>query len=609
MKKPWSVTTTVRNPHRIKEFLSTLQYLDNKKWNKSIQEKYQVLLIKNRYYGFGSTQFYKGLTDKQIKLIDSSNKKISCKQAAEIFEAKNYNDPPHRGRESINPLKKFGLATTNKDIVKITEQGKLLLQENGDLGDTLFKSFMKWQIPNPSSREYPANSHYNIKPFIGTIHLIRQVNLKEKSSGSKPTGISQKEFSVFVPTLIHYQDIDEYAEKIISIRNKQRGKNRKQQTEIFHDSTHEFISKFLNTSDTKKINKCRSNLKDYGDNALRYFRLTRFITIRGGGYRIDLEPRRSIEINSILGYDNAQSKEFASADDYIEYMVNIAEPKLPWDTIAKHIQIAEEITSDIQVLEKSLGKSSADMKEISEIKDSEIKEYIEFLRDYRRELQDIDNYNNSQSTEQIEECIKLLENIYEHDDRPILLEKFSTIGLNAMNDAIKIHPNYPVGDDNEPTFTAAGNRPDIECFYKTFNAICEVTMMNGSNQWYHESQPVMRHLADFEKKHGKKETYALFIAPSIHRDTINTFWSAIKYEYESKPRKIIPLTIKQFISILKMLLKLKDLNIFLKHSDISNLYNQIISATANYEEAGKWAGSIDSIIKEWKDSLLSQNKK
>ena len=118
-----------------------------------------------------------------------------------------------------------------------------------------------------------------------------------------------------------------------------------------------------------------------------------------------------------------------------------------------------------------------------------------------------------------------------------MLEKLSSLGLHALNDALKIQPNYPVGDDNEPTFTAPANTPDIECFYQSFNAICEVTMLTGRDQWYNEGQPVMRHLRDFENKHQDKDSYCLFIAPKMHRDTINTFWTAIKYEYEGRTQK------------------------------------------------------------------------
>lgn len=69
-----------------------------------------------------------------------------------------------------------------------------------------------------------------------------------------------------------------------------------------------------------------NNLWDYGDNAIRYFRLTRYIYIRGGGFNIDLEPRRMIEIESILSSDNASPSTFATAEDYINYLADLNQP-------------------------------------------------------------------------------------------------------------------------------------------------------------------------------------------------------------------------------------------------------------------------------------------
>jgi hypothetical protein len=48
-------------------------------------------------------------------------------------------------------------------------------------------------------------------------------------------------------------------------------------------------------------------------------RLTRYIYIRGGGYYVDLEPRRMVEINAILEQDNGAAKEF-SLDEYKQYI-------------------------------------------------------------------------------------------------------------------------------------------------------------------------------------------------------------------------------------------------------------------------------------------------
>lgn len=52
MLKAWSITTTVRNPERLRDFLVALKPLENQSWDNVNQENYQKLLIKNRLYGF-----------------------------------------------------------------------------------------------------------------------------------------------------------------------------------------------------------------------------------------------------------------------------------------------------------------------------------------------------------------------------------------------------------------------------------------------------------------------------------------------------------------------------------------------------------------------------
>jgi len=178
MKKPWSITTTLRNPERLRDFLIVLKQLENCKWDLESQRKYQILLIKERVYGYGSNQFYNGLSQEQIDLIDDQTKIITFEQAETIFNVKNYEDPSMRGRQSINPLKKFGLVVVKDEKICITSLGKLFLKDDFDLGEIFFKSFIKWQIPNPDSDDYKLEDGYNIEPFVGVLHLIQRVNEK-----------------------------------------------------------------------------------------------------------------------------------------------------------------------------------------------------------------------------------------------------------------------------------------------------------------------------------------------------------------------------------------------------------------------------------------------
>ncbi|PIX33576.1 MAG: AlwI family type II restriction endonuclease [Candidatus Infernicultor aquiphilus] len=603
MKKPWSITTTVRNPERLRNFLIVSKQLENYKWNSENQRKYQILLIKDRVYGYGKSQFYNGLSQEQIDLIDDQKKEISFEQAEEIFNAKNYKDPAMRGRQSINPLKKFGFVVIKDKKIFITSLGKLFLRDDFDLGEIFFRSFIKWQIPNLDSNDYKLEDGYDIKPFIGVLHLIQKVNEKSEKLEEKVKGISKEEFSLFCPTLVNYEDIDSCAEKIITLRGNLRGKTKQEQRIILDRYKKVFAKEFLGTANSIEIQKLLKNLKDYGDNAIRYFRLTRYIYIRGGGFYIDLEPRRSVEINALLDFDNAQSKTFGSKEEYLDYISDISKPKLPWETKEKLTEIAIKLLENIKSYEKEIVATPKTFLDYKKFDEDELKIFIDDLRHYRRELQDKQNHQKSQEIEQIKKYIEELENIFNADDKSILLEKLLSLGLNALNDALKIKPNYPVGDDNEPTFTAPANIPDIECFYENYNAICEVTMLTGRNQWYNEGQPVMRHLRDFENKYQDKKAYCLFVAPKLHRDTINTFWTAIKYEYEGQKQRIIPLSVNVFVELLKILVEIKQNGKFLRHNELFSLYDKILEASKNLSDSNEWIKNISNTITSWQKGL------
>ena len=600
MKKPWSVTTTMRSPERLVGFLKVLTELDNCIWNNETQERYQIKLIQHREYGYGSVQFYRGLPRNIVDLIDDTTKEIPYDIAETIFKSKHYEDPPMRGRQSMNPLKKLGFIAIKDGKIKITELGKKLVAGEIDLGDAFLRCFLKWQIPNPGNDDY-SGDEYNITPYIATLHLINAVNEREKARGSKEKGLSKREFALFIPTLINFMDIDEYAGKVLLFRDCQVGLDitgRKAARDVFRQK---FAEEFLGTGDPILTEKLLNNLQDYGDNAIRYFRLTRYFYIRGGGFFIDLEPRRAVEINSILGAYTGGATQFSDLDAYIDFITDYSQPRLPWETRDKKIEIAEGILSENYDYEEQLGLQITMRPSLETLGDDALTDIIIQLRLQRTGLQEQINRRKSQAEESLKEYISQLDNIFSYEDRPILLEKLTAFGLHALNDAISIKPNYPVGDDNEPTFTAPAGVPDIECYYADFNAICEVTMLTGRDQWYNEGQPVMRHLREFEKKTNaeNKSTYCLFIAPSIHRDTLNTFWTANKYEYEGEAQKIVPITISQFAKILKALLLLRQRGKPFSHTQIHSLYDTIIGALHTAARSDEWLAKSASCVEEW----------
>jgi hypothetical protein len=322
-----------------------------------------------------------------------------------------------------------------------------------------------------------------------------------------------------------------------------------------------------------------------------------------------LEPRRQIEIINLLKHDNAKSLDFPSEEAYLNYLADINQPELPWERESELIKIVEITQQEILQLSKELKNKSVAipfvaLKDYNKLNREELKGYIEQLRNYRRELNDTRIRYESQEIGNLEEYIRALSEIYKSDRRPVELERLVTLALNALNDALNIKPNYPVGDDNEPTFTAPANKPDIECFYDHFNSVCEVTMLTDKSQWYYEGQPVMRHVRDFEKQHAGKEVFCIFVAPRLHRDTVNTFWAAIKYEYEGSKQKIVPLTIGQLIELLEILLQIKKKGKQFKHTDLLRLYSKIIELTNSVGQSDVWLEKIPETINQWKEEFL-----
>ena len=608
MRKPWSITTTVRNPLRIKDFLSAAAELCGRPWNKDTQKEYQKLLIQKRLYGFDSVQFYNGLPAEITSLIDDTDAEIPMETIDEILRIKNYADFDMRGRQSMNPLTKFGFIRIDDDTknINLTDSGRELLDtDDNEIGKVLLRSFLKWQIPNPASRDYPKEDGYSGIPFVLALKLIARVNELEESRGNNGVGLQKREFALFATTLTNYNDIDSYASMVIELRDLQSGHDKQERKTIRDNYRLNFARDYLDTNDSSTIDKFLKNLNDYGDNAIRYFRLTNYIRIRGGGFYVDIEPSRSTEINALFESEWYKPKDFADKNTYLDYLCSDTEPRYPWETEEKLREIANTIQEDVVKLAREENEEVA-LDSFESYSAEDLKKTIEDLRKRRNDLRNKNDHDKAQPAEYIAECIEQFDGIYSNDEksRALMLEHLSTMGLHAFNDAIFVKPNYPIGDDNEPTSTAPGGVPDIECVYDSFGMVCEVTMLKNRSQWFNEGQPVMRHLRDFEESHNN--SYCLFIAPSIHTDTAETFYMANNFGYKGQKQKIAPITITQFVDMLRTLKQMREDNKAFHNSDMRELLDKIVEKSTSGNNSEEWMASIPQIVVDWQNSILSR---
>ena len=190
--------------------------------------------MQRKLYGINSSEFENTLTEKHLEWLRSE--KLTYEQAEEILNAKNYKGGiAMRGRQSFNPIEKMGLVYLNaeKKII-VTSFGNSLLAEDYDLGNIFFRSFIKWQYPNPDLNQYPLTEGYDVKPLIATFHLIKKVNNICAKSGIKAKGVSRTEFALFFTTLSNYKNIDSVSKKLIEFRKVYDNKKNMEKCQRIH---------------------------------------------------------------------------------------------------------------------------------------------------------------------------------------------------------------------------------------------------------------------------------------------------------------------------------------------------------------------------------------
>ena len=536
-KKPWSLSTTIRTPERILSFLNVLNEFNGSRYDTKFKIKFERELIQTRNY-------------RPIKLVPEIYQKLSkgimlSNSDATLVMKENPQKIGWEGRAEthLRVLQELGFFYINNDNkLIISETGKELIQTPKSISNIFLKVLLKWQYPT----FFRQSNQMNIVPFIATIHIVDALNKRWKELDQKPIGLSKKELGLFVLSTSDYHNINQTVDDIIKFR---QARYKQVKAEIF-------IKERIKKSYGRYTSKNKHTLLvDYPDNICRYFVLTKLFIYRGQRQYIDLSPLKKHEIDYIVHNLSPQPVIFHNREEEILYKIDINKPELPWE---HNLQEAKNIYINKLDLYNKISGSRVKKHDFNTSNQylSEIEQIESRLRLYQ--------LNQSKQTyfEEIPNCLEELENInsknskhtkYADIEPSLRLEYLVSKILIGLDCAVQIKPNYLTDDNGWPIYHAVGGVADIEGYYSQFDAIFEVTLLKNRDQQYkNETQPVMRHLREFEKKQAH-EAICMFIAPIIHRDTLNAFWSAVKYEYEGRPQKIIPLTIEQFIHLARQL--------------------------------------------------------
>lgn len=573
----WSMGTAVRNPSRIKDILNSAKKIEGTVWDAEGQCRLQIQLIADRHYQPTLSEsipvHYQNMlgADKEIKFEDAKN----------IFELKNYKDPAMRGRTSYKILEKIGLAFIKEGKLTISEIGEMLIEGKINIDEAVRINFLKQQLPNPLDNGF---SEYNSKPFINLLRLIKAVDKLNLEKGKKSNGISRDEFGIFALSLTNYNEVENVAKHLLQFRETLKSLPSREAKESYRQN---FILEYLSSFENPI-----KNIKEYSDNMVRYCRMTKYITLSGEEWyhHLKLNPIKMEEIDNILSLDDGSIKNIKELIEWQDFLGSYDSYLYPWET-------KENLAIYIKELNEDFDIDSVDKNDLLGLR-----RIVSDLENEKAKNADLDNRDKVSTTDEVLTLSEAYLNIRNSSaSAAFMLEKITPDFLNIFNISGIVHPNYSRDDEGNAKFTAPGGVADIDCHFDNFNYICEVTMLTHRSQYINEGEPVIRHLEQFSNKHSK-DTYCLFIAPSLHEDTIRHFFINTKYGMGNGPLKVVPVTISDVIRILSSvgagMLKGKTYS----EDDLLLFYKNVTDVT-NIDGDKEWRSHITHCLEDFIASL------
>lgn len=357
-------------------------------------------------------------------------------------------------------------------------------------GDKIQKIFlnalMKYQTNNPFRR----NANVNVP-----IPLLLNV-LKMLKDNGHDNGIHRKELA-FV-TCWNNNNHSELFDYIVSFREKY---GFRASDEVVYERCLELLK-----SNNRIRFKMSQIVKEGIDDLIRKLRITGAFSLRGMGRFVDINNLELDNVNYII-------------DNYTEFT--------PFDNEYEFYSFMGSLDSKIMEVK---------VIEFSDIDEIRIKALKNFSESYTTDFiyNELELLQKNKASK--DEFLKLI-------DSPTRLEFLTSIALMKKYPKYQIKANYAIDDEGNPTFTAKGGVADIEVYDMEMDSLVEVTLMKNRQQASNEIPAITRHLNEQRQKSNSKHVFSIFVAPSIHEDTI---YMCEFTKYRDK-LDIVPYTIVDFI--------------------------------------------------------------
>lgn len=542
-------TTSPRSPSKmIPEIKLLSEKFSGRKWDKNSQIEFMELLAQ--------TDFFEGGGSKKDKAFSARDRITRAPKSLGFINLKPYIELTAAGREFI-----FGKRPQ----------------------EIFLRQLLKFQIPSPYHVPTKAVKFF-VKPYLEIMRLIRDLH-----------GISFDELKIFGMTLTDYRNYDSVLEKIRSFRAT-GGRYEEKAYNALNDILKEIYSEEIAAGRTKTretadaslkkfLQTKRHNVRDYADACFRYLRYTELFAISQRNRSIEVYPDKVKDLDFILETVDRNPVFIRETESYKKNLFDSETPRLYSDDRANAIDSLMRISDYTK--NQLAAMSIVELKDlrdsiVSTRRDAKIKAEVAEIKSYALYTEIVDTYN------------EIISDGYY--DTPLMLE-YNTWRAMTMLDGGEIKGNFKFDDAGQPLSTAAGNMADIECDYGDFVLAVEVTMQRGSRQYESEGEPVARHFGQIKKRTGK-ETYCLFIAPTVNKACLAHFFALNKMEiaYYGGRTKIIPLDLEQFMKLVDNSYNYEKRP---TAQELKFFLDEVIRQEENSANELEWAEKIQECVTNW----------
>ncbi len=548
-------TTSPRTPSKMIPEIKLLQeHFEGQKWNNATQIQFIERLAQSDFFaGNGSP------SDKAFSARDRINRA-----------------PKALGFVDLNP--KIRLTDAGYEFVYGKRPQEIFLRQ-----------LLKFQLPSPFHMERAnLSGTFCIRPYLEIMRLLRELEY-----------LTFDEIKIYAIQMTDYHKFEKIRDSILTFRAEKennRGQYKKyadsKWTEsiltIYAEDIAQGNTRTRETSDSslkKFVSTKKSNLRDYADACFRYLRYTGLVSIAHMNRSISFYADKIPEVDYILSSVQRDPVFVNDTAGYKAYLYNPVQPELYSDNKNSIIDIIMRISAYTRrALADMTIEQLKDLRDkiVAQHQQSVIDAQVAEIKSYALYSEIIDTYNEIIS----DECY----------DAPLMFE-YNTWRAMTMLDGGSIKGNFKFDDAGQPLSTAQGNMPDIECDYLDFQLSVEVTLQSGQRQYESEGEPVARHYGQLKRRTGK-ETYCLFIAPTINAAALAHFFALNKMDisYYGGKTKIIPLDLDQFMRIIENSYNCSTQPV---SADIRAFLDEAIAYVDTAANENDWKEKIQECVDNW----------